>query len=311
MAATTDTRQTLAGREDLERFASLAGATPGEIERGFMACEAAGLEPGWYTAARVAGSRHHRFVEMLTGAGHTAEETAAGYVDRLAHNAHPDRAGHQEWVSRVNHRWSAAVERGHDLVDAQLLAAPAPGEASRDRHEQVVYAHLSDRQGTHWFVCELDHTTGTAGVWEWPVGADSEPGWREVSLQDLGMETGEQLVSRHERWQPQSTSGCGVDAYSVETDLLDQVAAKLSHAAGRSAPSEIDPGFARRVAHAHAVATSPGTSVWDRRSNFVTEARLAQAQGRHTYDQLIGAQSTRQPPTPVPVPQTVVRPTSN
>ena len=178
MAATTDTRQTLAGREDLERFASLAGATPGEIERGFMACEAAGLEPGWYTAARVAGSRHHRFVEMLTGAGHTAEETAAGYVDRLAHNAHPDRAGHQEWVSRVNHRWSAAVERGHDLVDAQLLAAPAPGEASRDRHEQVVYAHLSDRQGTHWFVCELDHTTGTAGVWEWPVGADSEPGWR-------------------------------------------------------------------------------------------------------------------------------------
>ncbi len=81
MAATTDTRQALAGREDLERFASLAGATPGEIERGCAACEAAGLEPGWYTAARVAGSRHDRFVEMLNGAGHTAEEAAAGYVD--------------------------------------------------------------------------------------------------------------------------------------------------------------------------------------------------------------------------------------
>ena len=46
MAATTDDRQTLAGCEDLERFASLAGATPGEIERGFAACEAAGSEPG-------------------------------------------------------------------------------------------------------------------------------------------------------------------------------------------------------------------------------------------------------------------------
>lgn len=46
MAATTDTRQALAGREDLERFASLAGATPGEIEKGFAACEAAGSEPG-------------------------------------------------------------------------------------------------------------------------------------------------------------------------------------------------------------------------------------------------------------------------
>jgi hypothetical protein len=62
MAATTDTGQALAGREDLERFASLAGDTPGEIEKGFAACEAAGLEPGWYTAARVAGSRHDRFV---------------------------------------------------------------------------------------------------------------------------------------------------------------------------------------------------------------------------------------------------------
>jgi hypothetical protein len=99
MVATTDNGQTLACRADLERFASLAGAKPGEIERGFAACEAAGLEPGWYTAARVAGSRHDRFVEMLNGAGHAAEETAAGYVERLALNAHPDRAGHQEWVS--------------------------------------------------------------------------------------------------------------------------------------------------------------------------------------------------------------------
>jgi hypothetical protein len=87
MAATTDTRQALAGRADLEQFASLFGATPGEIERGFTACEAAGLEPGWYTAARTAGSRHAHFVQMLPGAGDTIAESPASYVDRLAHNA--------------------------------------------------------------------------------------------------------------------------------------------------------------------------------------------------------------------------------
>lgn len=37
------------------------------------------------------------------------------------------------------------------------------------------------------------------------------------------METGDQLASRHERWQRQTTFGGGVDAYSVEPDLLDQV----------------------------------------------------------------------------------------
>jgi hypothetical protein len=36
-------------------------------------------------------------------------------------NADPDRAGHQKWVSRVNHRWSAAVERGHMPEHAQVV----------------------------------------------------------------------------------------------------------------------------------------------------------------------------------------------
>jgi hypothetical protein len=205
---------------------------------------------------------------------------------------------------------SAWIDRSHDLVDSQVLAAPSPGEASRNRYEQMVHAHLSDAAGTHWFVCELDHDALRAGVWEWPVGDERSPGWREVSLQDLASRTGSNLVTRDQGWQPQTTSGSGVDAYSVEMDRIDQVSAKLAHAAGSGTPAEIDPEFASRVAHAQAIATSPGMSVWDRRGGFMTEARRAEAQGLHTYDRLISQQVTRQAPEPVPVPQTVVRQTT-
>ena len=39
---------------------------------------------------------------------------------------------------------SASTAPEHGLIETQLLAAPHPGDASRDRHEQLVYAHLSD-----------------------------------------------------------------------------------------------------------------------------------------------------------------------
>ena len=128
---------------------------------------------------------------------------------------------------------SASTAPEHGLIETQLLAAPHPGDASRDRHEQLVYAHLSDAAGQHWFVCELDHDAGRAGVWEWPVGDGRRPGWREVSLQDLASRTGSKQVSLDRGWQRQSTADCGVDAYSIGMDRIDRVAAKLAHAAGR------------------------------------------------------------------------------
>jgi hypothetical protein len=273
---------------DLVRFSMLAGATAGEIEVGFAACEAAGLRPGWYAAARVAGSRHGNFIELLEGCGPMMEEVVGAYVERLTMNADPDRAGHQKWVSRVNHRWATSAERGHELIDTQILAAPPLGSSSNVAADQLIWGHLSNPVGTHWFVVELDLATGTAGTWEWPVGSDAVPGWREVSLQDLGMKSGEMLVSRYEAWPVQSAASAGVDCYSIEMDRLDQLAAKIAHAAGRGTPAEIDPEFAGRVAHATAVASSPRTGVWDRRGDFILAARQAAAQGEATLERLRG-----------------------